>query len=199
MNKMKPKAYLLIFDGMADWEAAHALCEINKSGKYEVVTVGFSAAPVSTMGGLRIVPEATIKDVNHDEACIFIMPGGDMWEQNTDEEITILLRRLNVRQVPIGAICGATLAIARAGLTRERRHTSNAKEYLKAMVPDYEDEEFYADELAVTDQKIITASGLGSIVFGREVIRELDIYSEADTQVWFEMFKHGVYPTSEAA
>ena len=66
------------------------------------------------------------------------------------------------------------------------------------MVPDYEDEEFYADELAVTDQKIITASGLGSIEFGREVIRELDIYSEADTQAWFEMFKHGVYPTSEA-
>ncbi len=198
MNKMRPKAYLLIFDGMADWEAAYALCEINKSGKYEVVTVGFSAAPVSTMGGLRIVPEATIKDVNPDEACILIMPGGDMWEQSTEEEITILLRSLNARQVPIGAICGATLAIARAGLTHERRHTSNAKEYLKAMVPDYEDENFYADELAVTDQKIITASGLGSVEFGREIIKELDIYSEADTQVWFEMFKHGVYPTSEA-
>jgi putative intracellular protease/amidase len=196
---MKPKAYFLIFDGMADWEAAHALCEINKSGKYEVVTVGFSAEPVSTMGGLRIVPEATIKDVIPNAACIFIMPGGDMWEQNTNEEITILLRRLNARQVPIGAICGATLAIARAGLTRERRHTSNAKEYLKAMVPDYEDEGFYADDLAVTDQKVITASGLGGVEFGREIIRALDIYSEADTQVWFEMFKHGVYPITEAA
>ncbi len=198
MNKMKPKAYLLIFDGMADWEAAHALCEINKSGKYEVVTVGFSAAPVSTMGGLRIVPATTLKDVNPDDACILIMPGGEMWEQSTDEEITILLHHLNARQVPIGAICGATLAIARAGLTRERRHTSNAKEYLKAMVPDYEDENFYAYVLAVTDQKIITASGLGSVEFGREIIRELGIYSEADTQVWFEMFKHGVYPKSEA-
>ncbi|MCP9495431.1 MAG: DJ-1/PfpI family protein [Pyrinomonadaceae bacterium MAG19_C2-C3] len=199
MKKMKPKAYLLIFDGMADWEAAHALCEINKSGRYEVMTVGFSAEPISSMGGLRIVPETTIKDVNPDEACIFIMPGGDMWEQNTNEEITILLRRLNARQVLIGAICGATLAIARAGLTRECRHTSNAKEYLKAMVPDYQDEDFYADEIAVTDQKIITASGLGSVEFGREVIRALNLYSEADTQVWFEMFKHGVYPRAEAA
>lgn len=194
---MKPKAYLLIFDGMADWEAAHALCEINKSGKYEVTTVGFSAALISTMGGLRIVPEATIKDVKPDEAGILIMPGGDMWEQNTDERITHLLLRLNARQVLIGAICGATLAIARAELTRERHHTSNAKEYLKAMVPDYEDEGFYVDELAVTDQKIITASGLGSVEFGREIIRALDIYSEADTQVWFDMFKHGVYPRAE--
>ncbi len=198
MKKMKPKAYLLIFDGMADWESAHALCEINKSGKYGVVTVGFSAEPVTTMGGLRIVPEATIKEVRPDEACIFIMPGGERWEQKTDEEITALLHRLHTRKVPIGAICGATLAIARAGMTRERRHTSNAKEYLKAMVPDYEDDGFYVDELAVTDKKVITASGLGSVEFGREIIRELDIYSEADTHLWFEMFKHGVYPTSEA-
>ena len=28
---MKNTAYLLIFDGLADWEPAHALCEINKS------------------------------------------------------------------------------------------------------------------------------------------------------------------------
>jgi len=39
---MKPKAYFLVFDGLADWELAHALCEINKSGKFEVVSVGFS-------------------------------------------------------------------------------------------------------------------------------------------------------------
>jgi hypothetical protein len=62
------------------------------------------------------------------------------------------------------------------------------------MVPDYKDERSYADELAVTDQKIITASGLGSVEFAREVIRELKIYSEADTHMWFEMFKNGVIP-----
>ncbi len=114
MKTIKPKAYLLIFDGMADWEVAQALCEINKSDKYEVVIVGFSAAPVSTMGGLQIVPEATIKDVSSDVARIFIVSGGDMWEQKTNEEITILLRHLNARQVTSGAICGATLAIASA-------------------------------------------------------------------------------------
>lgn|GEM_PF-2094727 len=41
---MRLKAYLLIFDGLADWEPALALCEINKSGKYDVVTVGFTAS-----------------------------------------------------------------------------------------------------------------------------------------------------------
>jgi hypothetical protein len=27
----------------------------------------------------------------------------------------------------------------------------------------------------------------------------LNLYNEADTRTWFEMFKHGVYPASEAA
>ncbi|MBO0861677.1 MAG: hypothetical protein J2P21_24955 [Chloracidobacterium sp.] len=66
---------------------------------------------------------------------------------------------------------------------------------MKAIVADYNDEGFYVDELAVTDRNIITASGLGRVEFAREVIRRLDIYSEADTQIWFAMFKHGVYPS----
>lgn len=47
---MKLKAYFLVFDGLADWELAHALCEINKSGRFEVVSVGFAKEIVTTMG-----------------------------------------------------------------------------------------------------------------------------------------------------
>jgi putative intracellular protease/amidase len=196
---MKPRAYFLVFDGLADWELAHALCEINKSGKFEVVSVGFSDQPVTTMGGVKISPDITLDDAKPDDAAIFMLPGGDMWERESHENLKTHLRRLHAEKVPIGAICGATLEMARAGLTREIRHTSNSKDYLKAIVADYSDEGFYVDELAVTDRNIITASGLGCVEFAREVIRQLNIYSEADTQIWFAMFKHGVYPVSEAA
>ncbi|MGE0129182.1 MAG: DJ-1/PfpI family protein [Blastocatellales bacterium] len=195
---MKPKAYFLVFDGLADWELAHALCEINKSGKFEVVSVGFSDKPVTTMGGLKLSPDITLEDVTLAEACIFMLPGGDMWEQESHENLKALLHRLHAEDVPIGAICGATLEIARAGLTRGIRHTSNSKDYLKAMVADYSDENFYVYELAVADQNIITASGLGSVEFACEVIKQLNLYNEADTRLWFEMFKHGVFPASEA-
>ena len=62
------------------------------------------------------------------------------------------------------------------------------------MVPEYNDESFYVEELAVTDRRIITASGLGSVEFAREVIHELNIYNESDALIWFEMFKKGVIP-----
>ncbi len=194
---MKPKAYFLIFDGLADWELAHALCEINKSGKFEVVSAGFSDKPVTTMGGLEVSANITLDEVTSSDAAIFMLPGGDMWERESHEGLKTLLRRLHGERVPIGAICGATLEIARAGLTRGVRHTSNSKDYLKSIVADYSDENFYVEELAVTDQNIITASGLGCVEFAREVIKQLNIYNDADTRTWFEMFEHGVYPVSE--
>jgi putative intracellular protease/amidase len=195
---MKTKAYFLVFDGLADWELAHALCEINRSGRFEVVSVGFSKEPVTTMGGLKLRPDITLEEVTPSEARIFMLPGGDMWELASHENLKALLQRLHADNILIGAICGATLEIARAGLTRNIRHTSNSKDFLKTIVTDYGDNDFYVDELAVTDENIITASGLGCVEFAREVIKQLQIYNEADTQLWFEMFKHGVLPASNA-
>jgi putative intracellular protease/amidase len=195
---MKTKAYFLVFDGLADWELAHALCEINKSGRFEVVSVGFTNEPVTTMGGLKLRPDITLDEVTSSEARIFMLPGGDMWELASHENLKALLQRLHADKIVIGAICGATLEIARAGLTRNIRHTSNSKDFLKTIVTDYGDNDFYVDELAVTDENIITASGLGCVEFAREVIKQLQIYNEADTQLWFEMFKHGVLPASNA-
>lgn len=196
---MKPKAYFFVFDGLADWELAHSLCEINKSGKFEVVSVGFSDKAVTTMGGLKLIPDISLNEVTAAGACILMLPGGDMWERESHDNLKTLLRRLHAEKVPIGAICGATLEVTRAGLTRNVRHTSNSKDYLKAMVADYSDENFYVNELAVADKNIITASGLGCVEFAREVIKQLNLYNEADTRTWFEMFKHGAYPASEAA
>ena len=195
---MKPNAYLLVFDGLADWEPAHAFCEISKSGKFEIVTVGFSRQGVTTMGGLKLQPDIAMHEVNPAGAAFFMLPGGDMWLKNSFAELKELLRHLHERKVLIGAVCAATLEIARAGLTRGVRHTSNSKAFLKAAVPEYNDDEFYVDDLAVTDEKIITASGLGSVELAREVIRELKIYSPADTALWFDMFKRGFMPVGTA-
>ncbi len=191
---MKRKAYILVFDGLADWETALASCEINKSDKFDVVTVGYSNEPITTMGGFRVLSDVTLNAVIADEAAIFILPGGEVWEQKSDEKLIALLHKLRAASVPIAAICGATLEIARAKLTGGLRHTSNSPDYLITMVADYRDKDFYVDELAVTDNDLITASGLGSVEFAREIIKRLEIYDEADTKVWFEMFKHGIFP-----
>ena len=154
------------------------------------MTAGFSRAAVTTMAGLKLTPDISIDEIGPAGTSILILPGGDMWEKQSHEKLKVLLRRLHEEAVPIGAICAATLEIARAGLTQGIRHTSNAREYLQAMAPDYKDGDLYSDELAVADNDIITGSGLGCVEFAREVIRRLNLYSEADARLWFEMFKN---------
>lgn len=191
---MKTKAYVLAFDGLADWEPALALCEINKSRKFDVVSVGFSATPVVTMGGFKVWPDISLAAVRPEEAAIFIMPGGEMWEKGPREEVIALLHRLQESGTGIAAICGATLEVGRAGLLHGRRHTSNTQGYLKAMLPEYRDEAFYVDKPAVADKNLITASGLGSVEFACEIVRLLHIYSDEEVQELHEMFRHGVIP-----
>jgi putative intracellular protease/amidase len=99
-----------------------------------------------------------------------------------------------VKGAVIAAICGATLEIARAGLTHGLRHTSNTKGYLKAMLPDYADDDFYVDRLAAVDGNLITASGLGSVEFACGILRHLAIYTDEEIRELYEMFKHGVIP-----
>lgn len=61
------RAYALIFDDYADWELGHVLAELRRYGKVEVVTVGFSEKAVTSMGGLRIIPDMSINDIDiHD-------------------------------------------------------------------------------------------------------------------------------------
>jgi putative intracellular protease/amidase len=195
---LKATVHLFVFDGLADWEPVHTLCQLRRSGKFDVLTVGFTRQTITTMAGLKVVPDLMLDEVKPEGSALLVLPGGDMWQEQSQPAVESLLRRFHERAVPIAAICGATLEIARAGLTRGIRHTSNALSYLKSMVPDYRDEAFYVDELAISDQAIVTASGLGSVEFAREIFRLLKLYDEADLHTWYEMFKNGLLPAGMA-
>ena len=179
MRDMPDKAvYLLVVDGFADWEPAHAVAELRRTGQYEVKSVGLTLDPVESMGGLRVLPSMTVTDVDPTDVAVFILPGGDRWENSAVEpEIAQLMKRLDVQGVPLAAICGATVAISRLGLLRGRRHTSNGLEYLQSQDAGYAEAAHYVEAPAVRDRGLITASGLGDVEFARELFEELNVLS----------------------
>ena len=61
---MRDTVYFLVFDGFADWQAALALCEIRRPGDWQVQTVGFSRAPVVSMGGLAVQPDLSLDELD---------------------------------------------------------------------------------------------------------------------------------------
>ena len=187
--------HLFVFQGMADWEAAHAIAAINNSryqlvpGRFRIATVAASLDPVTTMGGLRIQPDLALNDVSPIGSSLLILPGGERWESRGNDVALEKARNFVAVGVPIAAIGAATLALARAGLLDNRRHTSNSREYLVGH--GYHGGSHYCDAPAITDKYVITASGVASVDFAREIFKILNLYSSATLDAWYALYKSG--------
>jgi putative intracellular protease/amidase len=192
---MRDTIYFLVFDGFADWGAALALCEIRRPGEWQVATVGFSLAPVQSMGGLTILPELTLAQMDTYRAALLLLPGGYVWESDASEPAVGAIARMHAAGVPVAAICSATLGLARAGLLDQRRHTSSFPGYLDTCVSGYRGADYYdADVLAVSDGDVITAHGLGSVEFAHEIIQLLNLYGATEREHWYRLFKYAIHP-----
>jgi putative intracellular protease/amidase len=71
------------------------------------------------MGGINVLPSKIVSEVDPADVAVFILPGGDRWEQVPVESgLEATLKRIDAGDVPIAAICAATVAISRIGLLR---------------------------------------------------------------------------------
>jgi putative intracellular protease/amidase len=191
----KQTVHLFVFDGLADWEAGLAIAGLNRPafqlqpGRYGVQTVGLKTEPATTMGGIGILPGLTLKEFEPSESAMLILPGGDAWDAGANDEATGKAVSFLGAGVPVAAICAATAALARAGALDDKRHTSNARDYLKAT--NYRGEALYQDQPAVTDGNVITASGVAPVDFAYHIFNKLGVYSAQTLESWYGLFKTG--------
>ncbi len=135
--------YVYVQDTMADWEAGYALAELN-SGRFfhasaqpiRVKTCALSRESVMTMGGVRILPDVTVDEICLIDAALLILPGGDGWLKLQNEMILETAAAFLAAEIPVAAICGATVALGRVGLLNHHRHTSNDLEFLRSVCGD---------------------------------------------------------------
>ncbi len=188
--------YLYVFDTMADWEVAYLTAELN-SGRYykkglapsKIVTVGTKKAPVITKGGLKILPDIELDECSIENADALILPGGDTWTQTVHEPILSKAAQCLKEGIIVAAICGATMGLASYGLLDSNWHTSNDLGYLKMICPNYAGEKYYKQEPAVTDGKLITASGIAPLEFTAHVLRALDVFSAKTLDAWYNLYR----------
>src|SRR5262249_60417898 len=97
--------YLLVVDGFADWEAAHAVAELRRHGGYRVETVGLTRDSVVSMGGLRVTPSCAVGEIEPNDVAGFLLPGGGSWERMpVGVDLALLFKRLEPQNVPDAAI-----------------------------------------------------------------------------------------------
>lgn len=193
---MNRRVYLYVFDTMADWEIGYLTAELN-SGRFfkkgvpplKIVTVGKDNSPVTTMGGLKIVPEIGLDACNIENTDALILPGGNTWAETIHDPILSKAEECLKEGIIVAAICGATMGLARKGLLNSRSHTSNALEYLKMTCSNYAGERYYKQEPAITDGKLITASGMAPLEFSLHVLRALDVFSAKTAEAWYQLYR----------
>lgn len=190
------KAYLYVFNTMSDWEYGYLVAELN-SGRYfkngldplNVITVGGSKEVVKTMGGLKITPDMTHDECEFERNDLLILPGGTNWYDQVHQPI---LHRVVIaldKGVVIAAICGAVDALANSGYLDTRKHTSNNLEYTKMICPNYKGEKNFEMKSAVSDENLITASGIAPLEFAREVLKKLDVFESDTLEAWYKLNK----------
>ena len=131
-------------------------------------------------------PDLTLDDLSPDDSQMLILPGGDTWDEGGNTEAVEMAREFLAKGVPVAAICGATAGLARGGLLDDRRHTSNAREYIGAT--GYLGGELYQEEPAVTDGDLITAASMAPLEFAYHIYRRLDLYAPDVLEAWYGLF-----------
>lgn len=190
--------YIYLLSTLADWEIAPVSAELNskrffKSDAPQVVvkTVAISKEPIKTMGGLTIVPDCTIDEIELSEKTVLLLPGADTWAEAQNAQIIQKASALLSKGGTVCAICGATVALANAGILNERPHTSNGAGFLEMFCPSYKGQNFYIDQPAVMDGNLITGSATGSLMWAKLIIEKLGVFKPETLEAWYAYFSTG--------
>ena len=182
---------------MADWEYAYLTTQVAgaeqlKPGHFRLLLVGDGLERVRTLGNLPLTPEANLDALNAlaDDGSLeaLVIPGGDHYAAG-HERLIETVGHLVDKEIPVVAICGATLLLARAGFLDERRHTSNAASYLEAS--GYRGGAHYVEAPVVTNRGVTTASGIHAIPFTAEIMRITGLVPDAMVDSWEQVFLNG--------
>ncbi|MFC0437963.1 DJ-1/PfpI family protein [Kutzneria buriramensis] len=188
--------HVAVYEGLSDWEIGHTVANLrggigqHSPGSFDVRTVGLTAEPIVTMGGLRIVPDMVLADLEPADSAMLVLTGSTGWNPGDapTEAFAAKAREFLDAGVPVAAICGAVAGLAREGLLDDRGHTSAVPEFLAAT--GYAGGALYREGDAVTDGDLITAGPTEPVAFAREIFARLGVYKPDMLDAWFRLHAH---------
>ncbi|MGF6892510.1 putative intracellular protease/amidase [Nocardia sp. GAS34] len=189
---MMRTVHMAVYDTFADWEVGHATAGINRAlwhrepGTWRVRTVGPTREAVTSMGGMRIVPDLALDELAPGDSAMLILPGSAIAESGALAAFGTKAGEFLAAGTPVAAICGATFVLAAAGLLDERTHTSNDPGYLA--MSGYSGGEHYVADTAVTGGDLITATGTRPVEFAREIFARLGVFEPRVLDAWYALY-----------
>ncbi len=183
----------VITEQWADWELAYISSAVNMlgDGTFENKTVSLTKNAVTSIGGIKCLPDYDLQTVPSDyEALILI--GGMSWHNENALQVKPLIDCCIKNNKVLGAICDACRFLGSVGALNCAKHTANDLNELK-QYPIYTNEQGFIHRQAVSDNNIITANGTATLEFALEVLRALSVATEKQIKGWYDFHKLGFY------
>ncbi|WP_077604143.1 DJ-1/PfpI family protein [Oceanobacillus sojae] len=190
--------YIYVLDTLADWELGYVTSGLHsrrffkeEANQVSIKTVSYSKQSIRTMGGMTIVPDYLIDDINVSEASMLLLPDADTWNDPKHEAILVKASELLSVGAAVCAICGATAALANFGVLDNRPHTSNGPGFLEMVCSDYKGQDFYIDQPSVASNNLITAGSTEALLWTKQIIEYLDVFKSNTLESWYNYFNTG--------
>ena len=172
----------ILTEGFADWEIGLLAATARGFYHLDVLHASPGGQPVRSAGGMRVLPDLAIEDIDLGQVDALIVVGGAAWRTKAAPALSGLLKRAHAQGVLLGGICDGTRPLAMSGLLDHTGHTGNSPEGLADT--GYAGRASYWDvPHAVLDNRIVTAPGTAPVSFMAEIMdglgladRNLDFY-----------------------
>jgi putative intracellular protease/amidase len=164
----------ILTDEYADWETALLNAAARSYYKMDTRFATPGGKPVTSSGGLKVVPDLAVEDIDVGTIDALIVNGGAAWSRQDAPDISEIRIKARNAGKTIAGICDGTLAHARAGVLDTVKHTSNSTDNL--LPTGYRGAALYQNQPeAVVDGKIVTAPGTAPVSFMGGVMQTLGL------------------------
>lgn len=181
------KTYVLVYDGFVHFEVTLTCMFMKTQG--DVITVAVEDKLVTSNEGFVIKPHMLLKDMNTEEADLFVIPGGQHMNVYGNPVLTEKLNELNGKGKLIAAICSAPVHLAKAGILNGKKYTSYP---LQGHENDFRGA-LFQNQNVVIDGNLVTAKAVGYVDMALEIGKIMKIYKdEKDMQETVDFYRHFV-------
>lgn len=204
-GRLKKEIVFWFVEDYPDWESAEALYFISVigAGSYEVKAAADSKEPISSVSGVRILPDYDTNDILGKFKGI-VLVGGIGWTNSIDSKIAAVrpvVEDAVKRECPIGGVGTGADVLGAFGLLNHGIHTGNSSSEISlvsslahAAEPSYQGEEFYQEAGAIRNGRIVTARNTSGLAFARAFLWTLDVDQKKADDLYEEHRKGAVLP-----
>jgi putative intracellular protease/amidase len=161
----------------ADWECALLMAVARSYLDVTVKTATADGGPVTSMGGLKVMPDLAYIDLRPQDFDAIVVPGGLAWEKKiVPEGLLDLVKAFREHRKMTAGICAASSMLAGTGILNGVKHTGNRLASHQSY-PAYSGADLYVDgPRAVHSDGVVTAAGTAPFTFTVEVLKGLGLW-----------------------